>query len=84
LEFIFVPCVAKKFQYLLPSRLITLEQWNDGIVDKWVFLDRIASQFKLKNRPIPIINPIFRYSSIPGSFMQILTILSDENLFGSG
>jgi hypothetical protein len=38
-------------------------------VDEWVFLDRIASHFKFKNRPIPIINPIFQYSSIP-TFQQ--------------
>jgi hypothetical protein len=30
----------------LPSRFIILEEWNDGIVDEWVFLDRIISQFK--------------------------------------
>jgi hypothetical protein len=43
-------------------------------MDEWVFLDRIASQFKAKNRPVPIINPIFQYSNIPANFMQIITI----------
>jgi hypothetical protein len=33
--------------------------------DEWVFLDRMASQFKFKNRPIPILDPKFQYSNIP-------------------
>jgi mycothiol synthase len=34
-------------------------------VEEWVFLDRIVSHFKFNIRPIPILNPIFHYSSIP-------------------
>jgi hypothetical protein len=57
-------------------------------VDEWVFLDRIASQFKNKNRPIPIFNPIFQYSNIPvfqyfnipTSFMQVIAKVGNENL----
>jgi hypothetical protein len=39
--------------------------WNTGMMDKWVLFDRIVSQFIIKNRLIPILNPIFQHSSIP-------------------
>jgi hypothetical protein len=46
-------------------------------VEEWVDLDRIASQCIIKNRPVPIIDPAFQYSSIPTFQQASSTLLLD-------